>query len=510
MPFRQYQKEDIKKWMTESNYRGAFMWEPGLGKTYAATRIIKRLADTDKMKRVLVLCPATLLDMWEEECLKQGIPENEIFRHKPMESWSSMTKKRLAQECMRFDLPYEGGKKDLLRRLREGKESGKISAEDIRMWPKPHHKYILGGYELTPTIYTPQRLRAENIDTFILDESHNVKSHNSSAFKLLQKVVAREHKILLLSGTPFPQGRIDTWSQMSLIKPGSLGRNITQFRKDFCYVKNPEYFTYGVRTDRFQAIDDILYKSCSFRKTTDEIDLPPMTSITLPYTLTQAQRKFYKQVKVDKVLKYKDEEIPLALPGVRMLMLQQISSGLLDMKITSVDEEVEIKIDIEKGKINHKEELLIQQLKNLPEGEQALIWVNFVKTGERITKLINKAFKTTVCKGVNGSITGSKRTGILKEYEEKKIRFIVAHPKTLGTGFNIFSKTKYMYWYELTTDFAVFEQANRRIWRIGQTNKSFMYVFEGKGSIDSHIHKAVKLKKDVQEYIYENYLKDET
>ena len=67
-----------------------------------------------------------------------------------------------------------------------------------------------------------------------------------------------------------------------------------------------------------------------------------------------------------------------------------------------------------------------------------------------------------------------------------------------------------MYWYELTTDFAVFEQANRRIWRIGQTNKSFMYVFEGKGSIDSHIHKAVKLKKDVQEYIYENYLKDET
>jgi len=508
MALRKYQREDLAKWANKNNFRGALMWEPGLGKTFVAIKAIERLITSGKSQRVLVLCPATLVDMWEEDCIKNGIKKEEIFRYKPLIPYQNKSVVELRVECKKYNLSSEGTKGVLRKRLAEAVKDEIIPRKARLDWPEAHHKYLLGSYELFPTLYNSLELTKERIDTFILDESHNIKSHKAKAFKLLQNVVSPQAKVLLLSGTPFPQGRIDVWSQMSLISPGILGKNITRFRERYCKLLDPEFYTYTVEAGHFAEIDSKLYSKCSFRKTTDEIDLPPLTEINLSYKLTKAQQKWYRQIKNDKVLVYKDQEVPLALPGVRMLMLQQVCSGLINMEIEGLDGRVAIKIDIESA-LNNKEELLLEKLVELPKGEQALIWVNYVKTGEKLVAMLNKKFKKNVAAGVNGSVNGDARTQLLKKYQNKGVRFLVAHPKTLGTGFNIFSKTKYMYWYELTTDFAVFEQANRRIWRIGQENNSFMYIFRGRASIEPHIHKAVREKKNVQEYIYANYLPEE-
>ena len=185
------------------------------------------------------------------------------------------------------------------------------------------------------------------------------------------------------------------------------------------------------------------------------------------------------------------------------------------IKDSDDEEEVRVQIELdlreEEGSPIGKEELLIHDLETLYDlGHRALIWVCFTKSSERIAEMAEKSDKL---RGKFAVITGktsqSKRRKILAAYDEGEILYIFAHPKTLGTGLNRFAgNTQYTFWYELTPDFALVEQANGRTYRKGQKLPVFIKYYVAAGdSVEKRVLFIVRTKGKLKDLMFNNYLK---
>ena len=471
---RKYQKDDLHKWAHELGCRGALYWDPGLGKTLVSIKLLARMLEVGKTKKVLVIVPATLILMWRDELEKDQLLDKTFIY----------------------------------------KSKDKIRKKDLKAPDERHQIHLISYHMFINTFKTPADFFKQGYDFWILDESHHIKSYKSKVFRFLDAVNKPETKILLMTGTPYPQGRLDVYSQLTLIAPGVVGKNITAFRNKYCLLMNKDYFKYMFNPKYDKEIDEILYKYCCFRQADKEVDIPPMTEIFVSYGLTEKQQEIYRMVKNYKVIQYNNEEgqavdLPLAMPAVRMWMCQQIASGIVHMVLKDPISPCKHTIDMQLDEdLNEKERLMVDLLESLPQEKQALIWINYKKTGYHLLDILREKFPDNRIEIINSDTSESKREEILKSYEACKVRFIIAHPKTVGTGFNYFTKTQYHYWYECTTDYAVYEQARRRLYRIGQNDKTFEYFLIGDHTIDKFIVEAVQKKQDVLTYIFENYFKE--
>ncbi len=458
--YRKYQIQAMSKWAA-NNFRGALYWEPGLGKSFVTMQGCVRLVDTGKSKRVLVVVPPGLVNMWEDDLIKAGLNPELLFIYKPI-----TTKKGVESE------------------------------------PSERHRVVIIPYSL---IF--RRTLNLTYDTFFCDESHNIKSHQSKAYKVLKKIIKPTDKVLLLSGTPFPNGKTEVFSQMDLVAPGVFGHNITQFRNSYCVCTNKDYYTYKVLPSKDKDIDVILHKYCDFRKTSQAVELPPVSYINVPYEMSSYQKNALKEIKTKKI--YTDlskTEIPLPLPAIRLMLLRQVSSGFVNVNLDYRNElGIEFHVNDTLDTNLPKEQTLHDILNSLPQDKQAIVWFAFRPTGERLLEYLKSSFKVAM---IYGDTPKAERKIIQDKYRNKEIQFILANPLTLGTGINEFNKTQYMIWYELSYDSAVFEQAEGRINRIGQENHMFIYTLIGKGTVDDKVQFALKNKLDVEKYIFDTYLID--
>ena len=294
---RKYQKEDLHRWAHELNCRGGLYWAPGLGKTFVTIKLLERMLAQGITKKVLAIVPATLVTMWRDELEKSNLLDR-TFVFKP---------------------------------------KNRVKKKDPKEPSKEHQVHLISYHMFMQKFKKPEEFWAEGYDFWVLDESHNIKSHTSKVFKFLYIVNRMDNKLLLLSGTPFPQGRTDCYSQLSLISPGCVGRNISDFRAKYCLLLNKDFYKYAFNPRYDKVVDDITYNHCCFRTVEDEkIDIPPMTSITVGYELTPAQADLYRLVKRDKIITYIDAEgksadLPITMPAIRMWMCQQIASGVVHM-----------------------------------------------------------------------------------------------------------------------------------------------------------------------------------
>ena len=71
-------------------------------------------------------------------------------------------------------------------------------------------------------------------DVVVIDESSSFKSASSKRFKAIRKMLPHIEAMILLTGTPSPNGLLDMWSQMYLVDYGErLGRTLTGYKQRF-------------------------------------------------------------------------------------------------------------------------------------------------------------------------------------------------------------------------------------------------------------------------------------
>lgn len=314
-------------------------------------------------------------------------------------------------------------------------------------------------------------------DVVILDELSSFKSHQSKRFKQLRKVLPYINRVIGLTGTPAPNGYMDLWSQIYLLDRGErLGRNITAFRRKYCEtLYRPGYNEYRLLPVSHAEIDDKLQDLCISMKSRDYLKLEEPLSLTRYAVLDAKERKVYEEMKNEALLQFADGEAAEALSAAAVMnKLLQIANG-------AVYTEEERYQELHERKLEVLEELIEEALE-----EPVLVFYTFKSDKERILKRIP---------GVR--ILETEKD--IEDWNNKTIPVLLAHPASAGHGLNLQDGGSIIIWFGLNWSLELYQQANARLNRQGQTETVRIYHILAENTVDERVMKVLQGKHEKQE-----------
>lgn len=325
-------------------------------------------------------------------------------------------------------------------------------------------------------------------DMVIVDESTSFKSHQAKRFKALCSIRSKIKRMSILTGTPAPGGLIDLWAQVFLLDQGQrLGRNITQYRERFFYPAQKgsghQVFSYALKPGAEEEIYRLIGDICVSMKAEDYLQLPEVTENYITVTLDEKSRKEYKKLEREKLLEYADTVINAGTAAVLSNKLLQLCNGAV------YDENKKVK-EIHDAKIERFIEL-VEGLNKQP----ALVFYNFQHDATRIEKALER-------KGL--VVRRLKTTKDQDDWNARKIDILLAHPASTAYGLNLQDGGNHIVWFGLNWSLELYQQANKRLHRQGQTQKVFIHHLVTEGGRDEDVITALTDKSATQEALIES------
>ncbi|MEH0432195.1 DEAD/DEAH box helicase [Streptomyces turgidiscabies] len=339
--------------------------------------------------------------------------------------------------------------------------------------------------------------------TVIIDESQGFKSHNSQRFLALATVRPAMTRLIELTGTPSPNGLHDLWSQIYLLDQGqALGRDITQFRNRWFVPKmvpgttTPAKWipTANAEAEIHQAISHLVM---SAQNTT--LILPSLTiqdvNVTLPPDLLQAYKEFKRDLVLDIVRTYTDddgkvtqsvESIIAENQAVLTSKLMQFASGTL---YTADPDDPATKGRYEV--IHDKKLEMAEYLVRNNGGEPVLIAYHFKSDKEQLLTRLRKV-------GIDAQAFDGSRD-MVRRWNAKQIPVMLLHPAAAGHGLNLQHGGSTMIWYTLPFSLEHYMQTNGRLHRPGQQRPVIIHRLIAKGTQDERMPSVLAGKQQVQD-----------
>lgn len=318
--------------------------------------------------------------------------------------------------------------------------------------------------------------RKWDFDTVIIDELSSFKSNKSQRFKELRKVRPFIKRIIGLTGTPTPNGYEDLWAQVYLLDRGQrLGKTLTEFRKRyFNTLYRHGYNEYELREGAKEQIDETLKDLCISMKAKDYLKLKEPLFIDRIAKLDKKEYELYKKMERNAVLELDEEDITALSAAAVSNKLLQLANGAV------YTDEREV-IEIHNKKLEVLEELIEEA-----NGEPVLVFYNFKHDRDRILK----KFKGARLLDTEHDI---------KDWNNKKIKILLAHPASAGHGLNLQDGGSIIIWFGLTWSLELYLQANARLNRQGQKETVRIYRIIAEGTQDERVLQVLNGKDLRQE-----------
>lgn len=323
-------------------------------------------------------------------------------------------------------------------------------------------------------------------DMVIVDESSSFKSPKAKRFRALRKITKHVKSMLLLTGTPSPNGFLDLWSQIYLIDNGErLGRTITNYRSRFFKPSGYMGYTYKIIDGAEEKIKSLLKDICITMKSEDYLELPDAIPLYEyidfpPHVLAQ-----YKELEKEFIIEL-EKGVDIMAPSAAA-----ISNKLLQICNGAIYDENSDFHELHSEKITALKEIV----EDNPD-ENFLIAYNYKSDLERLKKAFPKA---TVL---------DKEGKVLEQWNKGNIKMLFAHPASAGHGLNAQFGGACIVWFGLNWSLELYQQFNKRVHRQGQTKTVRIMHIVAKGGIDERILEALKNKAETQDELLA-YLKFE-
>lgn len=332
----------------------------------------------------------------------------------------------------------------------------------------------------------------------VVDESTAFKTPNSGRSKAVNRIRPYFETCDLLSGTPTPNGILDIWNQAFLMDRGKrLGQSYFHFRNSTCNAvpANPERPDGpGVRWVAREGADDAVatrMADVSIRhKLAECVDMPEKIIRVVPFNMSAKHAAIYRQMAAESVVDVNDSTI-LAINGAVLWgKLLQIASGSVygessselvdDARYELIGDLVEERrASIVVFQWQHQRDALIQQMQ-----ARGLPYVV-----------------------IDGDTPDRQRDAIVEAYQAGFYRALLGHPKSMSHGLTL-TRGEATIWASPTINLEWWEQANRRIWRIGQTKRTETLVVIAQSTQDEDAYErclgkeidAATLLKKIKEF----------
>lgn len=320
-------------------------------------------------------------------------------------------------------------------------------------------------------------------DMVVVDESSSFKSPSAKRFKALRRMLPRIRRMVILTGTPAPNGIEDLWSQIYLLDRGErLGRYVTHYRERY-FDHNPWRHEYVPKPGAFEAVQKKISDICVSMKAEDWLTLPEMIVDDVPVALDGEAWKKYREMERNMVMDLKDEtEISAATAAALTGKLLQLCGGSV------YDEE---------GNAHHVHDAKLEALEEVLEqlhGEHALLFYGY---RHELPGLLAVA------------LHGGRRVRELKGAEDAEawnrgeVDVLLAHPASCAYGLNLQDGGRHVIWYTLTWSLELYQQANARLHRQGQEKPVIVHRLLVQGGVDQDVAKALEGKDETQAALVE-------
>lgn len=315
-------------------------------------------------------------------------------------------------------------------------------------------------------------------DMVVIDELSSFKSSKAKRFRALKKVRPYFKRIVGLTGTPAPNSLIDLWPQIYLLDRGQrLGKTITGYRERFFSPgRRNGYVVYNweLKQGAEESIQNKISDICISMSAKDYLDMPERIDNRIDITLPKKALDTYKQLEKDLVIELGEDDITAANAAVLTNKLLQLANGAIYTETKEV-------IKVHDEKLNRLEEII-----DTSNGKPVLVFYNFKHDYERISKLLEKL------KVKYQTLNTSED---IKSWNNGEIEVALLHPASAGHGLNLQYGGNIIVWFGLTWSLELYQQANARLYRQGQTNRVVIHHLIAKGTVDEDVMNALANKE---------------
>jgi len=323
-------------------------------------------------------------------------------------------------------------------------------------------------------------------DMVVIDELSSFKNHKAKRFKALCWVRNHIKRIVGLTGTPAPNGLLDLWAQVYLLDQGErLGKKITHFRERYFEPdkrNHEQIFTYAAKPGADETIRGLIGDICVSMKAEEYLELPDCITNDVPVELDAKARTAYETLERKMLLEINESTIDAGTAAVLTNKLLQLCNG------AAYDENRNI-VSIH----DHKIEVFREIIEAL-NGRPALVFYNFQHDLDRIKQALGgTGLVVRVLKGPEDQ----------DDWNNRKIDVLLAHPASCAYGLNLQQGGNHIIWFGLNWSLELYQQANKRLHRQGQTEKVIIHRLIVRGGVDEDVIAAIERKDATQNSLLE-------
>jgi SNF2 family DNA or RNA helicase len=423
--------------------RKAFCFnEQGTGKTASAIWASDFLLNKNIIKRVLVICPLSIMDSaWRDD----------LFTFAPHRT---------------VDVAYGSSKKR--------KEIIEQGAD-----------YVIINYDGLAIV--KDEIDAGGFDLVIVDEATHYKNAQTNRFKTLNKLIKPETWLWMMTGTPAAQSPLDAYGLAKLVNPASVPRFFGSFR-DQIMVKVTN-FKWIPKENATGIVFNALQPAVRFTK--DEcLDLPDMVYVKREVEMTRQQKKYYEELRKKLVMQITGEQITAMNAAVAMSKLLQIAAGAV-----YTDDSDVLEFDIA-----HRYKVLREVIDE--SSQKVLVFVPFRHAIDILTDKLRKDGITTEV--IRGDVSAPNRTQIFKTFQTTPDpRVLVIQPQAAAHGVTL-TAANTIVWWGPTSSLETYAQANARIHRSGQNHKCTVVQLQG-SAVEKRVYSLLDNRIDVHTKMIDLY-----
>ena len=268
----------------------------------------------------------------------------------------------------------------------------------------------------------------------VVDESLKIKNRTAKRTQRIMELGSLSYYRLILNGTPISRNILDLWTQMEFLSPKILKMRFSQFENTFIEYK---YLPDEKR---------LIYK--------DQYNIDYLYSLIEPYVFDAKLNLEISKLnqKIEYSVSNTDEYQEIKAEFLFSL------SNMRDVEFLAYTQKMQMSYTLDSGKIKCIDKLL----KDNP--EPTILFCKYVKTQDYLRERYPQCKVLTYGKGTFG----------LNLQEYKNMIFV-----------------------DKTWDYAQLEQAQRRIYRIGQENDVKFFYLTGDVGLEKMIDKCIRKKTSI-------------
>lgn len=401
-----------------------------------------KLLEIEAHDKIIIICPASLVLNWKKE----------------IETWTF------------YDVfPVSGTKTKRL----------KIYSE----W-KSNKGCLVLSYETLRA--DADHLSAENC-ALVVDEAHRLRNYKTAQSKAIFQLGKHAKKRLALTGTPSVNTGADVYGILHFLYPEKFP-SYWQFVDRYFKTWDSPWGQKEINGyKRKEELTEILEMISVQRKRSDVMKwIPPKQYQTIEVEMDAKQKKAYDDMLYTFQVQDKESTIvdaPSVLAQLTRLRQICLSPGLLNINAPSA-----------------KESFLLEWLEDNP-NEQIIIFSNFSSYLKKLQfKLLDK-FNEPI-ETITGDVNKENRYEIVKQFQEGKLRIILANIQAAGVGLTLDAASTVIFLDRAYTPSENTQAEDRIVPTTENANQSCTIIdVICKNSVDEKIHDILSKKQSVIEVI---------